>query len=201
MGTRQKHIKRLSHKVLFRMIVNRLWIEYDHGGISCGRSYQATLLEGFMSLFPLDEPHYGIDGDIHKEIKDRTDRYLRSKRIIKHKERHVQLELPFQELEVLSNTEFALLSLEEMCRWYREESEKLGFYFQFPGKVVNHLKNMCELCYNKSICRRVSLKQITKDLITREGDRRNEYKNRNESRLEDFQRFGINPWRDQLHTN
>jgi hypothetical protein len=199
MKKEQKPLKKLSNEVLFRMIVNRLWIEYDGGGISDRRGYQSTLIEGFMHLFPLNEPHYGIEGDIHKEIKDRTERYLRSKNIIRHKEKHVQLELPFQELGVLSNIEFALLSLEEMCRWYKEESERLGFYYQFPGKVANHLKNMCELCYKKSIRRRVNLKQITKDLIIREGDRRNEYKNRNESRVDDFQIHGINPWRDQMY--
>lgn len=206
MKKERKPLSRLSNEVLFLMIVNRLWIEYDHGGISVRRSYQATLLEGLMPLFPSTERHYGISGDIYKEARSRIDRFINAKKSgskfnRKNKSSCIQLELPFTELETFSNIEFALLSLEEMCRWYKEEAERLGFYYQFPGKVAILLKGLLEMCYSKEIRRRLDLSQINKDIIIKQGDWRCSYKMRQEGRMEDFKNSGINPWRDQMYNN
>lgn len=197
----QKEARNLSHKVLFRIVLNRLWNEYSSGGISHNRSYQATLLEGFMDLFHLDDPHYQIRSDVFKEIKDRTEKYAYSKRMRDLRtadQNYTQLNLPFVELDTLNNEEFSLLSLCEMCRWYEEEAQRLGFHYQFPEKICHYLKDMCELCFSKSIRIRIDLKQVTKAAIIEQGNRRREYKSKQESRMDDFIRLGINPWNDRL---
>lgn len=194
MKSLQKSAHRIINKDLFRIIVNRLWIEYDHGGISIKRSYQATILEGFMDLFPLDNPHYDISSDIYKEAKDRIDRFNR-----RNKTKQKQLELPFMGLETLSNIEFTLLSLEELCRWYKEESEELGFYYQFPIKVCNLLKDLFELSYSKKIRIRVNLNNTDKESIIKEGNRRNNHAVSKMIRVEDFMNFRISPWTNQLY--
>jgi hypothetical protein len=189
----------LNIEVLFRLLINRLWCGYDSGGISIRRSYQATLVEGFMDLFPVDWRYCDVVGDVFGEVKFRVDRHIRAKerrdkQNLPKQQKFIQCELPFVELSVLSNVEFTLLSLEELCRWYEEESERKGFLYRHPVNTSFYLKNLCEICFRKSLRRRVPLGSISKEAIVFEGNDRNELKSRAESRYDDFERLGINPW-------
>ncbi len=191
----------LNSEVLLRLLINRLWCGYDSGGISALRSYQATLVEGFMDLFPIDwiNLNCNIVADVFGEVKYRVDRHLRmkdrrDKQNLHKQERWEQVELPFVELTVLSNNEFVLLSLEELCRWYEEEAEKEGFLSVHPANICFYLKNLCEICFRKSLRRRVPLKLISKESIVTEGNERKRIKFHAESRHDDFERCGINPW-------
>lgn len=194
----------LNSEVLFRLLINRLWCGYDSGGISIRRSYQATLVEGFMDIFPTDWVNCDIDGDVFGEVKFRVDRHIRvrewrEKQNPRKQQKWVQCELPFVELSVLSNIEFTLLSLEELCRWYEEEAEGKGFLYKHPVNTSFYLKNLCEICFRKSLRRRVPLESISKEAIVFEGNDRNELKSRAESRLDDFERCKINSWNDNLY--
>jgi len=189
----------LNSEVLFRLLINRLWFEYSSGGISHRRSYQATLVEGFMNLFPLDWSYCDVEGDVFEEVKFRVDRHIRAKerrdkQTLPKQQKFIQCELPFVELSVLSNIEFTLLSLEELCRWYEEEAERKGFLYRHPANICFYLKNLCEICFRKSLRRRVSLERVSKELIVPEGNDRNGLKVLAESRFDDFERCGINPW-------
>jgi len=152
-----------------------------------------------MSLFSIDWSYCDVVGDVFEEAKFRVDKHLRiidkrNKLNLPKKQRYIQSELPFVELSVLSNVEFTLLSLEELCRWYENEAEKNGFLYRHPANICFYLKNLCEICFRKTLRRRVSLEMTSKEVIVHEGNDRNELKYRAESRFDDFERCGINPW-------
>jgi hypothetical protein len=152
-----------------------------------------------MDLFPTDWVNCDIVADVFGEVKYRVDRHVRARewrerQNPRKQQKWVQYELPFAELSVLSNVEFTLLSLEELCRWYEEEAEKKGFLYKHPANISIYLKKFCEICFRKSLRRKVSLEVIKKESIITEGNERNRLKRQMESRMDEFERCGINPW-------
>jgi hypothetical protein len=150
-------IEELSNYELFRTLVNYLWNRYDSGGISVGRSYQATLLEGFMDMF-----HFTgwreLEGDIRQDVQRRI-------LLAPREYPELQEELPFSVLETLSNTEFALLSLTEMCRWHREDAEKEGYLNYEHRWVTIYIRVLCELSFPEISQQRLKMVRYTKETL------------------------------------
>jgi hypothetical protein len=94
------HVSELSNKELFRTILNSLWIEYDHGGISVGRSYQASLIEGFMDFFTVSSHYRLLEGDLLRAAEMRIEEFS------PYRPDWIQMEIPFSEMSVLSVEEF-----------------------------------------------------------------------------------------------
>lgn len=192
------HFSELSNTVLFRKMLNSLWIEYDHGGISVGRSYQARLIEGFMSFFPIQNEHRYLEGDFYRVVQMTIDE---ARSNVQTTDNHCQLELPFTDMCVLSLEEFTLLSLQELCRWYDEESEAEGFLYHWPKKTAHLLRVMFRLAYSDSIrIERLRHVKYDKQSIIREGGLRFKIADKNERRVADFVRMDINPWTDSFQT-
>ena len=102
----QYHVSEVSDVDLFRAYANMLWTRYDLGGISVGRSYQASLLESFLYLHDVEITLSYIDGDVEKEIKQRLRWKIQSsKSSPSQKQRLEDQWLPFQDLSVLDLAE------------------------------------------------------------------------------------------------
>lgn len=193
------HFSELSNKALFRKMLNGLWNQYDPGGISVGRSYQASLIEGFMSFFPIQNDYRHLEGDYYRVIQMTIDE---SQSHIQVSDNCCQLELPFTEMCVLSLEEFTLLSLRELCRWYDEESEAEGFLYQWPKNTAHLLEVVFRLAYSDSMrIERLRHVQYDKQSIIRESGSRSRIADKIERRVADFVRVDVNPWIDifQMH--
>lgn len=192
------HFSELSNAVLFRKMLNSLWIEYDHGGISVGRSYQASLIEGFISFFPIQDECRCLEGDFYRVVQMAVDEVRSNVQVSSN---YCQLELPFTEMCVLSLEEFTLLSLQELCRWYDEESEAEGFLYHWPKKTAHLLKIIFKQAYSETIrIERLRHVKYDKQSIISEGGLRFKIANKNEQRVADFESMGINPWTDSFQT-
>ncbi len=200
----QKPIKKWSNKTLFRVLLNRLWIFYDHGGVSVGRSYRADLIEGFMQLFPRGNLHHGCSVDPVDEAYRRIVRRALStrgpnKRERKQLVRDEQLVLNFTGLDVLSNAEFALLSLIELSSYYYSYENTPGRdkadFFNAEEKIfVLYLLALCEMSYPNISRRRLDTVQFDQTSIVGEGRRRTTLLSKDEMRLNFFAKHGISPW-------
>ncbi|MBP9818477.1 MAG: hypothetical protein KBC87_00735 [Candidatus Pacebacteria bacterium] len=181
----------LSNQALFRTVLNRLWDEYSRGGISHRRSYQSSLIEGFMNFFPILEGCHYLEGDFFRITQ------MRCEEVVPQVNLYSQLELPFTEMGVLSLEEFTLVSLQELCRWYDEESTKEGFNYQWPKNIAHCLEKLFRLAYSQVRIERIRHTLSDKDSIIREGNLRSRIAAKNEQRAEDFEK-GINPWTDPI---
>ena len=179
-------IEQLSDYELFRVLISYLWVRYDSGGISVGRSYQATLLEGFMTLFPRVNWDY-LEGDIRKDVQRRI-------LLAPRAQEDSQLSLPFHDAEVLTNPEFALLLLNEMCRWHREDAENEGFLNMEHRWLTIQIRVLCELSFPEILREMVTSIVYTKETILKAIKSR-------EHLIEEWERgpsaylsHGITPW-------
>lgn len=179
-------IERLSNYELFRVLINKLWQRYSSGGISHGRSYQATLLEGFMYLFP-SVGEVEIEGDIIKDVQ---------RRILLEPRRQQDLQKPllFSEPETLTDPEFALLLLTEMCRWHKEDAVKEGFDNNEHRWMTIKIRVLCEFSFPEISRERVMSIVYTRDTILKIIDDRRYLIERWTAGTNDYLMHGTNPW-------
>lgn len=197
MNNDQYHVSEVSDIDLFRAYANILWTRYDLGGISVGRSYQASLLEGFLYLHNDEISLSYIDGNVEKEIKQRLRWKIQT--ATSHpvqKQKYEDQWLPFQDLSVLNLEEFTLYTLIEMKRWYIEEAEALDYLNQTHVRTVNILWEFFTYIYPKITPYRFKDLDSSAKGIINEGTNRLRYKLKTESRYRDFEQFGINPFTD-----
>ena len=192
-------LKDISHKDLFRLLLGRLYVRYDLGGISARRSYQSELLEAVMHLFDKEDLQKEVDDEdvnFHVEVQKRwSKREIIPKRIVAYGTEGV---LPFQNLSSLSNPELAFVVLVELCRWYKEDAERLGFQNTEHVRISESLKILCLIAYPCISLDRVNFIRGLhngRELIE-EGDSRTRRDIHSKGRLRDFAEFGINPWTD-----
>ena len=192
MKNESRKVGELTCLELFHLTARQLWGTYDSGGINAGRSYQATLLEGFIGLFSLELRE--IEGDALGEVLYRFKTAYKS---IASGDR-LQTEqpfLPFKNLCILDDFEFTFLCLREMNRWYEQEAERAGFFNTLHKNLARgmflafrmHLKNT-PLDAVKSI-------QFDKESLKQYCIRRSSFRTHGE-RLREFEEQGINPWND-----
>lgn len=186
-------VEDLTNPDLFRLLLNELWIRYDLGGISAGRSYQASLIESFMDLFEMTVPRNSVKGTCIDEVNRRMENFS-----LGDDEKN-QLQLCFSELNCLSDAEFALIALKELCRWYAEDAERLGFYNQYHRILANAVKSICEIAFPSIRYNLISYMVSSGKEIVDHGKERTRGRQKEKSRLEDFERFGYNPWINPLN--
>ncbi len=179
----------MGDKTLFRTFAGMLWTKFDTGGISVGRSYQATLLEGFMYLFPNVKSGHDIYGDIIKEVDLRI-----AKKSVAEKSNEKQLLIPFAGLETLSNPEFALLSLNEIHRFLEEEGKALGFLDIETDRTIVRLQKLCQIAFRNISHQKIALVRFDKRAIINEGTNRKLIASKKPDRFRSFKELGINPW-------
>lgn len=182
-------VEDMSDKDLFRTMTNVLWCWYDSGGISAKRSYQSSLVECFMELFTLNYRSSDIDGDVLEEAKKRC-------KNLKPREPNTetQLLLPFSEIEILSNDEFTMMVLIELCRWYEEDSERLGFQNKMHWVYAQNMRSLFENTHPEIISSVFEHIRFDSRSIIAHGFDRQTYFSRNEERVRQFEQFGYSPW-------
>ena len=179
-------IEELSNYELFRVLISYLWVRYDSGGISVGRSYQATLLEGFMDLLPRVNWKY-LHGDIRKDVQRRI-------LLAPREQQDLQRPLPFHETETLTDPEFALLLLNEMCRWHREDAENEGFLNMEHRWLTIDIRVLCELSFPEISREVVKGIAYTKETILEAIKNRRYLIDAWKKGPEGYLSYGINPW-------
>lgn len=182
------NVEDLSNPDLFRLLLNELWTRYDLGGISAGRSYQASLIESFMDLFDMTVSRSSVKGSCLDEANRRMENFS-----LKNYE-EIQLQLCFLELNCLSDAEFAMIVLKELCRWYVEDAERLGFHNQYHRILANAIRDMCIIAFPDILYDLINCVVLSGKEIIDHGKERIQTRWKEEARLEDFERFGYSPW-------
>ena len=143
-----------SDRQLARTLIRGLWHIYDSGGVSCGRSLRATLIEEVIRLwesdnFPTVETISAILEDVQSHARQMT---------LQH--------LLFVDLKLLSDVELIRLLLAKLHEWYENDAilhdEPLGFY------EFSIMHSICELLHIDARAQkffRQNLKYSIEDLI------------------------------------
>ncbi len=191
----QYHVSEVSDIDLFRAYANMLWTRYDLGGISVGRSYQASLLESFLYLHDVEITLSYIGGDVEKEIKKRLRWKIQSSKPSPAQKQKLEDQwLPFQDLSILNLAEFTLFTLIEMKRWYQEEAEGLGYLSQTHRSMAYTLWEFFSYVYPEITPTRFNEVAKNAKNIADEGRERLNYKLNTQSRHDDFEKFGVSPF-------
>lgn len=188
-----EHFAELRNKQLFTRIVQSLWTLYDNGGISFGRSYIASLLECCRSFLDFTDLPGILEGDPKRVVKMRIAENESCERSVFNT---IQLELPFEDLQVLSDNDLLFVLLEESHRWYQEEAEKSGFMYKTPAVYTELLRDFCLVAYPDINHERIKHVRFNKESLLTEGKNRRSWYSLSDDRHTDFRSLRLNPWDD-----
>lgn len=196
-----EHFAELHNKQLFTRVVQSLWTLYDNGGISFGRSYIASLLECCRSFLDFEDLPSDLEGNPIKVMSQRLVEYdgaIRESQV--HETKWIQLELPFDDIQTLSNQDLIFVLLRESCRWYEEEAESSGFQYREPRILTEVLGRFCEIVFPDTNQERIKHVRFDKESILEKCKNRKNWFLQMSARSDEFDRFGISPWIDYGHT-
>jgi len=130
-----KEISSIPDHLLVRLFFRRLWQGYDAGGISVGRSIQASLLEAYLGLNYYEKlPNVALD------LKGFADEADSRNPIIERQTLFGNLD----NLSIVSSHDLSLLCIEALRVWYQIHHNEINT----QGYVANPLEGK----YVTSIC-------------------------------------------------
>jgi hypothetical protein len=163
----------LSDRELGRHLMNRLYSIYDLGGVSCGRSLRAGLLESFIFFTEKPEDMEITDRALIEEARTRA--FLRLSA-------EFQPEFPalIREIEHLSLETFTAFGILEMKRWYDRERDAEKFW---PVGETTLVEALFELFGVPAILRQFKELNVTFSPLTLIEESKNRTRRRNETEM------------------